>query len=64
MTYPLDPDPKLLGKLEAETIAYDSLMLQRIVRCGPSPVTINGWERHWVLAMATDVDESGDIDER
>ena len=52
MAYPDDPDGEQLARLEAETIAYDSLLLQRILACGDGIATINGWERHHVLNRA------------
>jgi hypothetical protein len=58
---PTDTEAHAQARLEAETIAYDSLLLQRIVRCGPGPVTINGWEQHPVLGMAREPDDPADI---
>lgn len=50
--YAGSPVDKSVTQLEAETISYDSLLLQRIVACGPGPVIINGYERHPILYMA------------
>lgn len=52
MAYPDAAGGKSVGQLEAETIPYDSWLLQRLVTCGPAPVLINGFERHPVLSMA------------
>jgi hypothetical protein len=39
-------------RLDAETIAYDSLILQRLAECGPKPITINGWPDHPILKIS------------